>query len=867
MVKKPSQLEIYRKKRDFSRTSEPAGEVSASVDGRLFLIQKHAASHLHYDLRLELDGVLKSWAVPKGPSLDPEQKRLAVQVEDHPLEYASFEGIIPKGEYGGGTVMMWDRGEWEPRGDPDKGLRKGHLSFKLRGRKLQGSWTLARIGGREENGEKNWLLIKKQDEQARPEAEFDVTALDLSVMSGRSMEQITQAGDLAWQNGAAVPTGDSPAKAPSLDVDPASLTGARRSEMPKNFLPQLAVSVGTPPSGKDWLHEIKYDGYRMLCFIDRGKVIFRTRRGQDWTDRFAGVVPAAASLPVEQAILDGEMVVLEPGGTTDFQALQNLLHRRENKGLVFFVFDLPYLNGFDLTRVPLVERKKILQGFIPGAAANAPLRYSEHLTGQGERFFQHACRFALEGILSKRAGSIYQQKRSNHWRKVKCLNRQEFVVAGFTRPGGERKGFGALVLGYFNESGQLVHAGRVGTGFSEELLLDLHQTLAGLKMSESPFAEPPPASEARDVTWVRPDMVVEVEFTSWTRDGRLRHPSFKGVREDKEAGEIRREVTKELPGSDTRRGGPRCPPVTPPPSSAIRPATAEVAGVQLSNPERILYPGQGVTKRALAEFYQQVADLMVPHLAGRPLTLFRCPRGRGEDCFFQKHFADTQPEFTRAVPIQEKEEVQNYLVVDDLPGIISLVQLGVLEIHPWPSREDNLERPDRMVFDLDPAENVGWQEVIEGALAVRELLGDLGLESFVKTSGGKGLHVVVPLARRSSWDELKDFSRAVVEKLVRREPGKFVATMSKSKRRGKIFIDHFRNSRGATSIATYSTRARAGAPVSTPLHWDEIDAIPGADHFTVENLPRRLARLGGDPWEGFFEISQSLTRKMKDRLL
>jgi bifunctional non-homologous end joining protein LigD len=864
MAKKPAQLETYRKKRDFSRTAEPAGAASADTFGLLYVIQKHAAGRLHYDLRLEMDGVLKSWAVPKGPSLDPEQKRLAVLVEDHPLEYGTFEGIIPKGEYGGGTVLLWDRGEWEPRGDAVAGFRKGHLSFWLHGEKLRGLWALARMGGKGDAEEKNWLLIKKQDDQARPESEYAVTDKEASVLSGRSMEEIARAGDLVWQDGAAVAGSPaaSPANTPVPDLDPAALSGARQAELPKTFRPQLAVAVDEPPSGKDWLHEIKYDGYRMLCFIDRGKVRFLTRRGQDWTAKFPTAAAFAAALPVEQAILDGEMVVLEAGGTTDFQTLQNLLRRREEKGLVYFVFDLPYLNGYDLTDVYLSERKKLLRQFVPEAARDVPLRFSDHLAGRGRQVFQHACRFALEGIVSKQARSRYLQKRSSQWRKVKCLNREEFVVGGFTEPGGERKGFGALLLGYYGDGRKLTYSGRVGTGFSEEMLRELRRSLDPLKTADSPFATRLPASESRGVSWVRPELVVEVEFGSRTRDGRLRHSSFKGVREDKEPTDVRRQgEIEESPEKPARQEDQE-----PRPGLVRSGSVARVAGVRLSHPERILYPGQGVTKRALAEFYQQAAELMLPHLAGRPLTLFRCPRGREEDCFFQKHFAETLPESGRTVPIQEKDEVRDYLVVDDLPGVIGLVQLGVLEFHPWLCRADRLERPDRMVFDLDPDTRVGWQQVIEAALALRELLGELGLESFVKTSGGKGLHVTVPLARRSSWDELKVFSRGVAERITGQWPRKYLATMSKDKRRGKIFIDHFRNSRGATSIAPYSTRARAGAPVSTPLGWEELPAVPAPNHYTVENLPRRLARLDGDPWEGFFDHRQSLTRGMKDRL-
>jgi bifunctional non-homologous end joining protein LigD len=870
MTRRSAELDTYQRKRDFSRTAEPEGKLSESPSGRLYLIQKHAARRLHYDLRLELGGVLKSWALPKGPSLDPEEKRLAVQVEDHPVEYGSFEGIIPAGEYGGGTVMLWDQGEWESIGDPEAGLRKGHLSFRLHGKRLQGSWTLARLGGKADPEEKNWLLIKKRDEMARVEGEYSTTREELSsIASGRSMEGIAGAADSVWKEGRAVSGEDDksrPEAAPAvISIEPAGLPGVRKAPMPKKVKPQLAIAVQEAPPGEQWLHEIKYDGYRLLCFIDRGNVRLLTRRGQDWTEKFSKAASAAASLPLTQAILDGEMVVLDEKGVSDFQALQNFLRNRQKGELTYFLFDILHYEGYDLTRVPLAERKELLRRLLPPPEQGGTLRYSDHFTGRGEQVFQHACRFALEGIISKRAQSIYLQKRSSQWRKVKCLNRQEFVIGGFSDPGGGRSGLGALLLGYYETPRKLVFSGKVGTGFSEEVLRELRRRLEPLERASPPFVNPPAGAEARGVHWVRPELVAEVEFTSWTQDGRLRHPSYKGLREDKAATEIRLEEAVEDPD---RLSAPaeNEPASTGTSKRAARQAVPMVAGVRLSNPERILYPDQGVTKRALAEFYERIADFAVPHLAGRPLSLFRCPQGRHKECFFQKHFADGSPEHTRIVPIREKQEERDYLVVDDLAGVISLVQLGVLEFHPWASREDRLEQPDRMVFDLDPDPGIAWEKVIEGAFAVRDLLGGLGLRSFLKTTGGKGLHVVVPLVRRSSWEEVKAFSRSVAERLVEQSPRKYVATMSKSKRQGRIFIDHFRNSRGATAVAAYSTRARSGATVSTPLRWEELIPAIRPDHYTIENLPRRLARIGADPWEGFFEVRQSLTRGMKEEL-
>lgn len=853
-------LEKYRHKRDFSRTPEPSGERGASPSGRMYLIQKHAARVLHYDLRLELGGVLKSWAVPKGPCLDPQQKRLAQHVEDHPIEYGSFEGIIPAGEYGGGTVLLWDRGEWEPEGDPEKDYRRGRLSFRLHGEKLQGAWTLARMGGEAAEEGDGWLLIKRGDEAARAGDDGDfLQQHPRSVASGRTIEEVAADRDLVWHQGRAIP-GAGP-EAVSVP-DPASLPGARPAPQPELISPQLARLVDAVPGGDEWLHEIKLDGYRLVCTLRNGTARLWTRTGQDWTERFAAVARAAAALPVGNAVFDGEVTVLDPGGKSDFQALQNHLREGGRGALVYYLFDVVHCEGFDLSRVPLTERKEFLRRLLASPdPAKSIVRYSDHIRGDGERVLRHACRFGLEGIVSKRADSSYVQRRSSSWLKVKCQQRQEFVIGGFSEPGGSRSGFGALLVGYHDQDGQLIYAGKVGTGFDEATLGAVGSQLRQKEIAAPPFRDPPRGAEARGVHWVRPELVAEVEFTEWTGDGRLRHPSFKGWREDKSPAEVGREreppPEKTNTGEGKRRGEAG--------ASAAR-GPVIIAGIPISNPGKILYPEQGVSKRALAEYYERVGERILPFIARRPLTIVRCPHGRGQKCFYQKHLNESVPSPVRGIPVPEKEGEGLYLVIDDLPGLITLVQLGAMEFHPWGSREDKLEYPDMVTFDLDPGPEVAWEDVIFCAGRLRERLADLGLQSFVKTSGGKGLHVVLPLVPSVDWDVVKEFTRAIAEEIARKEPGRYVTTMTKAHRKGKIFIDFFRNSRGSTSVAPYSSRAKHGAPVSAPLGWNELSPDVGPADLTIENVPARLGKLKKDPWAEFFSIRQSITKAVRREL-
>jgi bifunctional non-homologous end joining protein LigD len=879
-------LKEYQRKRDFRRTSEPKGRGRARRTGNLYVIQKHAARRLHYDFRLELDGVLKSWAVPKGPSLNPAEKRLAVQVEDHPLEYGAFEGIIPQGEYGGGTVMLWDHGHWESLGDARSDYEHGSLKFKLYGEKLRGGWTLVRMQDRAAEGGKNWLLIKERDAEARKRSEPDILdQLPDSVASRRSMNDIATDHDRRWQQGHAVAEKNRPSnkarksvktktrKPKSSDageIEVASLPGARKAVQPSTLKPQLATLVSAVPECETWLHEIKFDGYRILCVVNAGRARLYSRNGQDWTRKLSRIAEAVAQLPVDTAILDGELVALRPDGASHFQTLQNALKQVNRAELAYYLFDLPYCNGYDLRRTPLLERKRLLRQVVQAdRPRRSPLRYSEHIQGQGAHVYQHACAHGLEGVVSKRADSPYQSRRTGSWLKVKCTRRQEFVVGGYTDPAGTRKHFGALLLGYHDDRDRLIYCGRVGTGFNGDSLARLHRELSGRTQRNSPFHALPREVNVRGVHWTRPDLVVEVTFAGWTDDGIVRHASFQGQREDKAARDVvlERSLTHQ-PSQPKVAAWARAPIGRPTTGkkSAREAQDARVAGQRLTHPERILYPEQGVTKRDLAQFYERMADWILPHVVGRPLSLVRCPQGRSRSCFFQKHVTESLPAALHGVFVDEKDARASYITIRDRSGLIALVQLGVLEIHPWASRVDKLERPDIMIFDLDPSPELRWPEIVRAARTLRDRLAALGLTSFVKTSGGKGLHVVLPLARRSSWEDFKSFAKAVAVDAARREPKRYIATASKAQRAGKIFIDWLRNGRGATSVATYSTRARANAPVSTPVAWDELDGIQGAAEFTLANLPQRLESLKQDPWAEFFDVRQSITRTMRDEV-
>ncbi|HEX2078130.1 MAG TPA: DNA ligase D [Longimicrobium sp.] len=903
-------LEEYKRKRNFRVTEEPEGHVHPTGDVLSFCIQKHAASHLHYDFRLELDGVLKSWAVPKGPSLDPSVKRLAVHVEDHPIEYGVFEGIIPKKEYGGGTVMLWDRGTWTPDDDPHKGYRKGHLRFHLQGERLSGGWHLVRSRRGEEGQKEQWLLFKDDDDAARPESEGIVTEEFMtSVDTGRTMEEIAADRDASWSSRApaaeALTRTGKPSKGKTADAakkpagrakkaadSPApAVPGAKKAAFPKPFTPQLATLVDEVPAGDDWVHELKYDGYRLVAMLRDGEARLITRNGNDWTERFPTVAAALARLPARTAVLDGEVVVLTPQGTTSFQALQNVMSDGSGGELVFYAFDLTYLEGMDLRPAPLVARKEALRGLL--SARGGIIRFSDHIAGSGAEFYRQACGMGLEGIISKRADARYVHRRNNDWLKVKCLLRQEFVIGGYTEPRGSRSHFGALLLGVHDEKGGLVYAGKVGTGFDRSRLREVHARLAKLERDDSPFANyGRRGRRPAGVHWIDPKLVCEIAFTEWTEEGILRHPVFQGLREDKKPRDVVRERPAGLPAGETAaaesraarpagrarsasagRGSstapaPRSRPI-PPSTQRANPRRGkgedtEVAGVRLSSPDKVLYPALGITKLELARYYEAIGEWMLPYIQDRPLTLVRCPDGVGGECFYQKHGDQHFHESIGRTKIPENDgELKVYTYVDSVAGLVGMVQMGVIELHTSNARRDMFERPDRFVIDLDPATDVPWARTVASAFQVRDRLTELGLESWVKTTGGKGLHVVVPLARRHDWDEIKDFTKAFSTDLSARNPGKYVTKANIAARKGKIFIDYLRNGRGATAISAFCIRAKPTGAISVPLRWEELSPALDPDTFTPEAVIRRLARLKGDPWDGFWTSKQSITRAMR----
>ncbi len=841
-------LREYRRKRDFTRTPEPAGGAApaAAGEGPLYVIQKHAARRTHYDFRLELDGVLKSWAIPKGPSLDPQQKRLAVEVEDHPVEYGGFEGVIPKGEYGGGTVMIWDRGWWEPVGDAAKSLAEGELKFILHGAKLQGRFVLVRLKPREGDKATNWLLIKERDETAIPGSNTRVVdELPDSASSGRDMATIAKDADRVWRSGSGEVT------VPPLP-DPAAIAGAVRAAAPARLQPQLATAAAQAPPGDDWLHEIKFNGYRMLAHIGRGKTRLMSRNALDWTAKFPELAAALAGLRVRDAILDGEVVHIAENGATSFGGLQNALAEGKTASLVYMAFDLLHLDGWNLCGAKLIDRKAVLKALLPPDAPT--LRYGDHQLGRGPEFLASVCRFGLEGIVSKRPESRYRSGRGTLWLKVKCVASEDLIVVGWTDPEGERVGFGALLLGYHTKKGGLVYAGRVGTGFSLKMLEALRRRLDGMARKKPTVALPEDMS-AREVHWVEPKLVAEVKFDVWTGDGILRHAAFLGLREDKSSDE----VVLDPATAERRDSGGRSAPPAPRVSPTGRDGAALVDGVRITHPERIVYPDLGISKLGVAEYYAAVAPLMLPHLAGRPLSLLRCPDGIGGESFFQKHMRGAGPA-VKAVPIAGSDGVvDEHVMIEDEKGLLALVQMSVLEFHPWGSTAAHLEQPDRIIFDLDPDETLPWARVVAAALSIRDALQGLGLRSFAKTTGGKGLHLVVPVKPAHDWRTVGEFARAFVAKLAHAEPHLYTSAMGKRQRQGRIFIDFLRNRRGATAVAAFSTRARAAATVSAPLTWDEVEAGIHSDQFTLLTLPQRLQSLTSDPWSEFFTTKQSLS--------
>jgi bifunctional non-homologous end joining protein LigD len=882
-------LRSYRAKRDFSKTPEPRG-AAGRRKGRRYVIQKHAARRLHYDLRLELDGTMLSWAVTRGPSLVPGDKRLAIHVEDHPIEYNKFEGTIPEGEYGGGTVMIWDRGDWTPEHDPHAGMKKGHLDFELHGRKLQGRWHLVRMRKRPGEKQEPWLLIKATDEHARGKRDPDVLEEQPdSVASGRTMDEIAGAKKKkVWHSNknAKPPTGPgvSPMRRAAAEIkaairantrkprtratrarssggakiDIGSIAGARKAKLPGFIEPCLATLSAQAPSSDDWLHEVKFDGYRMQARIAGGKVTLKTRKGLDWTGRFPTVGQACSALAGRDVLLDGEIVSIDAEGLSDFSALQDDLKTGRTDRLVYYVFDLLHLDGTDLTGAALADRRKMLAGLMATLPKDGVIRTSESFDAEGPVMLKHACRMRLEGIVSKRRAAPYRSGRGGDWLKIKCANSQEFVIIGY-EPSDKRM-IRSLLLGYY-ERGELRYAGRVGTGWGDRAERDLARRLAAVAAKRTPLASVPPEERRRPVLWVEPRVVVEVEFRGWTGGRLVRQASLKGVREDKPAREVVREVERMPDHVATRQAALRqkSPTRTRKASkagavSARRNGPVTVAGVTLTHPDRVYWEDVGVTKQMLAEYYAQVWDLMAPHATGRVLAVVRCPEGASGECFFQKHAsAGLDATQLRLVP----DDGDKSIAIDRLGGLIALVQAGALEIHLRGSSIDQLEEADRLVFDLDPGPGVEWKALIAAAREVRERLRDHKLESFVKTTGGKGLHVVLPI-RPAPWDAAKDFCRRLAEAMAAESPDRYTVTVRKAARHHRIFIDYLRNSREATAISPYSTRARPGATVATPLSWEELAAQKAPNAFNVQNLNRRLSRLRHDPWAEMARLRQRL---------
>ncbi|CAB3776740.1 DNA ligase D [Paraburkholderia fynbosensis] len=967
-------LDLYNRKRRFDETPEPAGTrkgskrsagrktAERSNDQTLaYVIQEHDARRLHYDFRLELNGTLLSWAVPKGPSLDPSVKRLAVHVEDHPVEYGSFEGEIPAGNYGAGSVLVWDRGSWEPVGGAAEAARSyaaGKLKFQLHGEKLRGGWALVRSHMRGSGDKEQWLLIKERDDEARDESEYDVlkkrpgSVLGGGSAAGSGANARGAAGKIASKGKGKTASGrpsktalvsegeianETPGKgrkrkdasstashtrsASSSRADPKrpdivstrtgeslrelaaspSIEGAVKARLPATFKPQLATLVDAAPPGDDWAYEIKFDGYRVLARIERsvkgGAVKVFTRAGNDWTAKFGKQVEALDQLGLESAWLDGEAVVLDEQGVPSFQALQNAFDSNRPQDIVIYLFDVPFLNGYDLRGVPLEQRRAILRALLD-EVDDSVLRFSNDFAFSAGELLRSACDMALEGIIGKRRDSGYLSGRSQTWIKLKCRRRQEFVIGGYSEPSGSRAAFGALLLGVYDGEGRLRYAGRVGTGFDAALLRTVKKALDAHETKRMPFAAAPRERSRTPVHWVEPVLVAECNFAEWTSDGIVRQASFVSLRDDKPARQIVKETSRQ--GADvqqqTDNGSDAAPKkravskaagsktsasqTTASKTAASKTTTAktttaktaaktttrsEVASVRISHPDRVIDKSTGTRKIDLVRYYESVADWMLPHLQDRPVSLVRAPEDIGGELFFQKHSQKLSiPNVTQHPGLDPDHPP--LITVETIEALVGAAQMGTVEFHTWNALAANIEKPDRMVFDLDPDAGLGWERMIEAAQLTRSLLDELGLKSFCKTSGGKGLHVVVPLAKQAGWDEVKDFSQAIAQHMAATLPKQFSAKMGAQNRKQKIFVDYLRNNRGSSTVAAFSARARPGLGVSVPLSWDEVAATTGGDQWTIENLHERLADLASDPWADYAKTRQRITAAMKKRL-
>jgi bifunctional non-homologous end joining protein LigD len=921
------QLETYRSMRDFAITAEPDGS-SGNAAGKKskaagksnslahqdpaalpFVIQKHAASHLHYDFRLGWKGVLKSWAVAKGPSYVTKDKRLAVPVEDHPIEYGGFEGIIPEGQYGGGTVLLWDSGTWEPQPefpDVDAGLRDGSLKFILHGKKLKGKWALIRMGGRAANAKKpQWLLIKEHDEFERAANDPAITEqAPESVVTGRDLEQIADQQDHVWNSKGSDHEGLARSGAGKSKVlararsngrgavksllKPGEALRARDAQLadlpveriPAFIPPQLAIQAKSAPRQAGWIHELKLDGYRIQARKDGKKITLLTRTGLDWTHRMKDLARDLATLPADKAILDGEVVVLSSEGTTSFADLQAAFQEGKKHSLTYFAFDLLHLEGRNLRGLPLTARKALLSSLLGQLVSDNSIRLSEHIAGDGQPIFEHACKLRAEGIISKRADSQYVSGRGSGWQKIKCIYEQEFVIGGFTLPSNGTHGVGALLLGYYDDQGSLIYAGRTGTGFTQKTHRLIRDQLDKLRVKSSGF-KAVPSMYQRGANWVKPELVAQVGFASWTSDQLVRQAAFKGLREDKPPREVRRETLTgkqdnapedgPLDRAETADGTTRS--ASNSSRSAKRQsakpgtqkgrlmsdAAIEHAQVRLTHPDKVLDDESKLTKQQLADYYWTIAEHLLPHIANRPLSLVRCPEGAGKPCFFQKHTSTTLPPGIETIDVPDKKtgKPEPYITLSTRESLAALAQMGVLELHPWGSKNNDLEHPDRIVIDLDPDESLPWSTLTRAARETRALLKQLGLETFLKGTGGKGLHVVAPIVPEHDWAVVKGFAHSIALQLEKQSPDLYLAKMSKAARKGKIYVDYLRNERGATSVAAFSPRARAGAPVSVPLAWKELD-LDERPAFHVSDFNLWKGRLRTDPWKKMSEIAQRL---------
>jgi len=817
-------LKKYREKRNFEVTSEPAEGGEANEDARAFVIQKHWASRLHYDFRLELDGAMKSWAVPKGPCYDPAVKRMAVQVEDHPIAYNQFEGQIPEGQYGAGKVIIWDEGTWMPVGDPRKGYRDGHLKFDLQGAKMQGRWALIRLKGKESEKQPPWLLIKDRDDFSRPERDFSVVdEMPDSVVPLRKMEKGAGPKDKATSRSNAQPA------LPGIAAD-----------LPAQLKPQLATLVdGVPQHAPDWLYEMKFDGYRLVARIEGEDVRLFTRNGHDWSAKLPHLVEALRALPAKWAWVDGEIVMLDREGIPNFQSLQNAFDNDRTQDIVFYAFDLPFIGLRDLRQEPLGVRRALLQQLMD-TAEDDHLRFSEAFEAAPSDLVATACRMGLEGIMAKRLSSPYVSRRSDTWVKVKCARRQEFAIVGYTAPKGSRAGLGALLLAVTEQDGSLRYAGKVGTGFDDASLVSLQKRLAAMETDKKPVANAPAAGGVR---WVKPELIAEVSFGEWTSGGHIRHSVFRGLRQDKPVKAISRE--KAVPVKDIDSETPAS-------------KTSRAKGGKLTNPDRVIDPSTKLTKLDLARYYGLISPLMLAHLKGRPVSFLRAPAGIQGEFFFQKHLEAAMPG-VKSLPAKLDPDHPPLLEVPTAEAIMSAVQMNVVEFHTWNAVKTSIGKPDRLMLDLDPGEGVQWPTMQQAANLVRVLLQEIGLQAWLKTSGGKGLHVVVPLRKQYDWDTVKRFSQAVVQHLARTLPQLFVAKSGPKNRVGKIFADYLRNGFGATTVCAWSARARPGLGISVPVTWDELDKLTSGAHWTIQDVHSRLD-VGNTPWDDY--APQSLTAAM-----